>query len=178
MSEELRSCRLEVGRVGRGSNALSRMRLAPCLPQGCVENHVQYADAVCRACGTEIAAENLVEAALEAHFEVEAHVAAKDGGDPPLNVCPECGVTAYVSWNEESGCAWCETTLEECGRCGVRLTPGNVSDANSTLCSYCDYLMSKDDSHLYTWSPDHFEHMGTAPTIRPGAHYCGDSALH
>lgn len=109
------------------------------------KTHVQYADAVCRACGAEIAAEKLVEAALEAHFEVEAHVSVKDGGDPPLNICPECGVTAYITWNEENGCAWCETTLEECGRCGVGLTPDNVSDANSTLCSYCDHLMSKDD---------------------------------
>jgi DNA-directed RNA polymerase subunit M/transcription elongation factor TFIIS len=106
---------------------------------------LQYADAACRACGAEISAEKLVEAALEAHFEMEAHIAAKDGGEPPLYLCPECGVTAYVIWDEENGCVWCETSLEECARCAVGLTPDNVADANSSLCSYCDNLMSKDD---------------------------------
>ncbi|GLR92248.1 hypothetical protein [Bradyrhizobium iriomotense] len=106
---------------------------------------VQWADAECRACGADISAEELVEAALEAHFEVEAHIAAKDGGEQPVHPCPECGVKAFVIWNDENHCVWCEASLDECARCHVGLTSDNVSDSSSLLCSYCDNLMSKDD---------------------------------
>ncbi len=109
------------------------------------KTNLQYAEAECRVCGADISAEKLVETALEAHFEMEAHIAAKDGGEKPLYHCPECGVNAYLIWDLENGCVWCETSLEECARCHVSLTPDNVSDGSSSFCSYCDHVMSKDD---------------------------------
>jgi DNA-directed RNA polymerase subunit M/transcription elongation factor TFIIS len=101
--------------------------------------------ASCRACGANIKAEKLVEAALDAHFEVEAHVAVKDGGDPPLNTCPECALETYVTWDEEHGCAWCGFVLGDCYICSSGLTPDTVSFDNHNLCGYCDNMMSKDD---------------------------------
>jgi hypothetical protein len=105
----------------------------------------QSAESFCRACGADITAEKLVEAALEAYFEMESHVAAKDGGERPLYNCPECSLEAYVIWDEEHGCAWCETVLGECGMCSAGLTPDTVSYDNHNFCDYCDYKMSKDD---------------------------------
>lgn len=44
----------------------------------------QYADALCRACGADSSAEQIIEAALEQYFEVESYVAAKDGAEQPI----------------------------------------------------------------------------------------------
>jgi hypothetical protein len=104
-----------------------------------------YADARCRACGEKCSAEELVESTLKKHFEVESHVAAKDGDISPLGTCPECSLETYVQWNEENQCAGCGLVLETCGRCETELTPDNVSWDDYQYCSYCDHIMSKDD---------------------------------
>ena len=105
----------------------------------------QSAYALCRACGANITAERLIEAALEAHFEAENYLAAKDGGQKALYNCAECSLETYVIWEEEDGCVWCETVLGQCGMCDEHLTPDSVSYDDLHLCSYCDYKMSKDD---------------------------------
>jgi hypothetical protein len=46
---------------------------------------------------------------------------------------------------ENARCAWCEFELDDCARCGIGLTPDNVSPDNSNLCGYCGNLMTKDD---------------------------------
>jgi hypothetical protein len=106
---------------------------------------IGLADIRCRACGETSIAEEVVEKSLEAHFEFESHVAAKDGGEPPLGECPECNRNTYIIWHEVNACALCETSLESCWRCHCSLTPENVSADNSHMCSYCDHVMSKDD---------------------------------
>jgi hypothetical protein len=105
----------------------------------------EYADAECRARGKEISAEQLVETALKNHFEVESYMAAKEGGEQPLSLCPDCTVKAYVTGDEENACAWCGFSLDRCWRCHTHLTPSNVAWDNHGLCSYCDHIMSKDD---------------------------------
>ncbi len=105
----------------------------------------QSAAATCRSCGAHIPAEALAEYALENHFEHENYLAAKDGDDPMVGICPDCGVTAYITGGSEPGCAWCGFQLDECARCMVGLTPDNVSPDNSNLCGYCANLMAKDD---------------------------------
>ncbi len=102
-------------------------------------------DADCRACGAKIEAEKLVEVALDAHFEMEGHIAVKDGGEPPLSTCPECALETYVIWNEENGCVWCGLSLDECSMCSASLTPDNVSMDSNTLCGHCANTLSKDD---------------------------------
>jgi len=108
--------------------------------------HREYADGLCRSYGEEIEAQKIIETALDSHFEVESHVAALDGGEQPIFACPDCSAEAYVIWESENRCAWCGFSLEDdCGRCGVALTPNNVSEDNHSLCSYCSNLLSKDD---------------------------------
>jgi hypothetical protein len=99
----------------------------------------------CRACGVRIPAEQALELALAAHFEWESYVAFDDGGDQPVQVCPSCGVAAYLVTHENPGCVSCGCVLDRCARCMTDLTPENVSPSKSTLCNYCDYMMSKDD---------------------------------
>lgn len=104
-----------------------------------------FADAKCRQCGEKIDAITLMETALAAHFEFESHMSAKDGGEDPLGLCPECVTRTYVMWNEENQCTNCFLSLESCDRCHESLTPSNVSDESSSLCGYCSNLLSKDD---------------------------------
>ena len=96
-------------------------------------------------CGQESSAEQAIEAALETHFETEIYIAGIDGSSQPVQVCPECGLKAYVLMGEEFGCVWCASVLEECLRCNIGLTPENVSPDYHSLCSYCAHVMSKDD---------------------------------
>lgn len=105
----------------------------------------QSVDCVCRACGTDIEAEKAVAHALEEFLDTEAYLSYTDGGDPPIGICPECGLETYLTTDREVGCVWCECVLGECGRCSVCLTPENVSADNSNFCAYCDNLLAKDD---------------------------------
>jgi hypothetical protein len=82
---------------------------------------------------------------LEAHFETESYIAAKDGGDQPVFDCSDCGLATYLLAKESVGCALCGLVLDDCARCMTDLTPDNVDPHNSNLCSYCGHLMSKDD---------------------------------
>ena len=99
----------------------------------------------CRACGKDVLPEQAVEATLQAHYAWEAHVAVKDGGDSPLDVCPECGTEAYLLTYEHTGCAWCGEELGACVMCAEPLTPQNAQWDNTRWCTYCAYNMSKDD---------------------------------
>jgi len=99
----------------------------------------------CRLCGHEFSAEEAVTRALEVLFESESYIASKDGGDQPVQDCPECGLSTYLLTAEHVGCVWCGLVLGECGRCMTGLTPENVAADNHGLCGYCDNLMSKDD---------------------------------
>lgn len=99
----------------------------------------------CKACGRDVLPEQAVEATLQAHYAWEAHVAVKDGGDSPLDVCPECGTEAYLLTYEHTGCAWCGEKLGDCVLCAEPLTPQNAQWDNTRWCSHCAYVMSKDD---------------------------------
>ena len=104
------------------------------------------AKAHCRSCGSSIGAEALIHHALNAHFEHKNYVAKMDGDVAPLNHCPECGSFTYV-WDEEStGCIQCGYILDdECARCGTKLTPDDAYYDNRSYCSWCGYMMAKDD---------------------------------
>lgn len=152
--KELAECRATFDNVDWQSAALSQAELV-CFQCGSelVEQKnpkntdYQSADVQCRACGDHSAAEDLIVRTLKLHFEPEYYSAVKDGGIYPLHHCPDCGVEAYVTCDEENGCAYCGYSLEgqTCGRCGETITIENVSPDNNGFCSYCDYQMSKDD---------------------------------
>jgi hypothetical protein len=107
---------------------------------------IQSADCVCRSCGKQMRAEKAVVYALEGKFAAEDHSSIKDGGEPVLNSCPECGVDAYIFDGDENRCAWCGYELGDgCARCSGPLTPNDASFDDPSLCSYCSHVMSKDD---------------------------------
>lgn len=150
--KELENCRASFGKIKWRSNVMAEIALncpecqSDLVAQIDVDNtDYQSADAECRSCGSDISAEKAMVHALQMHFDLDNYMAAKDGGEEPLQTCPECGLDTYVLSEEETGCAWCELVLDECGRCSTALTPSNVSFDNSAFCSYCDHLLSKDD---------------------------------
>jgi len=150
---ELRACKASLEKIDWRSGALEDApKSCPHCSSALVaqidedNGDMQSIQAKCRACGSDVSAEELVEAALNTLFEEHDYTAAKDGGDPIVYDCPECGVAAYIIDETEQGCAWCEFVLDDkCGYCSTSLTPSNVSADNSSVCSYCDNLMSKDD---------------------------------
>ena len=92
----------------------------------------QSATSHCRSCGESINAEALIENAMDSIMYAECYIAMTDGGDSPLQACPECGLETYVLSEEEVGCVWCEVgcvwcdcVLDECAVCHVALTPDN-----------------------------------------------------
>jgi hypothetical protein len=150
--KELENCRASFGKINWPSNVMAEIAFnCPECQSDLVAqinrdntDHTS-GDAECRSCGAKISAEKAVEHALQMHFDLDNYMAAKDGDEGPLQTCPECGLDTYVVSEEETGCAWCELVLDECGRCSTSLTPSNVSFDNSAFCSYCDHMMSKDD---------------------------------
>ncbi len=97
---------------------------------------------VCRTCGATVDSDQFVPQAVAEALDYEAYLAAKDGGDDPYATCPECGLEAYVM--SEGACASCgESFDEDCARCGNSIPISEFESA--PLCSYCAYVMSKDD---------------------------------
>lgn len=150
--QELKICRSSFDSVKWHSGVLSEAAFnCPYCHSDLVAQHdannkdCQSVNATCRSCAAEITAETLVEHTLAVHFEAEAYIAATDGGEDPLGICAECGLETYIIDGDEVGCAWCGTVLGSCARCATSLTPTSVSADRSTLCSYCDNVMSKDD---------------------------------
>lgn len=149
---ELATCRATFDKIDWRSDALSQASLS--CPQ-CQSELVaqvdptnsdhQNAHIVCRACGEKTDADVAVARALEIFFEGESYNAGKEGYSQPVQVCPECGVEAYLLVDGETGCAWCGEALGKCGRCNVGLTPENVAADTSLFCSYCDHIAHKDD---------------------------------
>lgn len=98
----------------------------------------------CRSCTTTVDAEELIETMLHDHYEADAYVAFKDGGNQPVAACPSCRRDTYVSFEEHAGCVLCEFVLEgECWRCGTPLAPDDVDSQDNRLCSYCGHMIRK-----------------------------------
>ncbi|MHC2400283.1 ssDNA-binding Zn-finger/Zn-ribbon topoisomerase 1 [Bradyrhizobium barranii subsp. barranii] len=150
--QEVAECRASFDKVDWKSNAMANAE--PVCPrcdsrlvhQKNPNNTVhESADATCRQCGEDLDAHEVIEAALKQHFASDNYIAMTDGGEGALANCPECGYEAYVTNEDENGCAWCQLELDECLRCSTSLTPNYVSWDSNEFCSYCDHVMSKDD---------------------------------
>lgn len=100
---------------------------------------------MCSKCGEDADHEAVIEAAIEEHLAWDAHVAVKDGDDPPLENCPECGRETFIV--SENHCANCSFELDErsCGVCGAQVTVDDYRYGTAGLCSYCNYKMNKAD---------------------------------
>ena len=100
---------------------------------------------ICSKCGEEADHEAVIEAAIEEHLAWDAHVAVKDGDDPPLENCPECDRETFIVY--ENRCANCGFRLEgyECAICSKSLSLDDYRYGDGHLCSYHAHVMSKDD---------------------------------
>lgn len=98
----------------------------------------------CTACGETAEAEALVLHVLDVVYGADIYIAAKDGGEPPIEECPECGLESYVV--EYAGCALCDFALPdgaECAICGDALTPHDYTE-NNGLCGYHAHVAERE----------------------------------
>ena len=105
----------------------------------------ELAQYMCSACGNENEAVPLLGFGIEEAYGFEAHLAAKDGGEPPVGTCPECGEETYVI--SEGGCAICGFEMPDdatCAVCGEKLTLDDLGEVTG-LCGYHRYVAQKDD---------------------------------
>lgn len=100
---------------------------------------------ICAKCGERADNESVIEAAIDEHLAWDAYVAMTDGGDLPINNCPECGRETFIV--HENRCANCGFELEEtsCGVCSAQVTVDDYCNEHPGLCSYCNYQMTKAD---------------------------------
>ena len=100
---------------------------------------------VCSQCGETAETEEVFEDALERALELNAYEAMKDGGDSPLENCPECFRNTFIV--DEGQCVNCDLNLEgrKCGLCGEAFSIDDYRYSEGYYCSYHQYVMSKDD---------------------------------
>ena len=94
----------------------------------------------CRACDKEWSFENIAENSILEYFHNETYWASRDGDEPFIVFCPECGLETYLG--TENVCPVCETSLERsCQRC-THWIPSNELD-DSGYCGWCSHKISK-----------------------------------
>lgn len=96
----------------------------------------------CRTCGHSQPNAEWMGQILPAHFSGASFLAAKDGGNDPLDTCPECGEAAYVCGEET--CLACGFELGDPGECFVCGEPLGLEDYGENLCSYHRYVADKE----------------------------------
>ncbi len=100
---------------------------------------------VCSKCGEHAEPKDVYEDALRRSLEWKTYVAMTDGGEPPLENCPECGRDTYVL--DEQRCVNCDFSLEgyKCAVCSEDLTIDDYRYGDGNLCSYHQHVLAKDD---------------------------------
>lgn len=151
---ELQTCRATLETVDWETEAAARAlpdfacpscRSALIRQRDPVNTSQQKAVLICSACGKEAELGPVLSQAFDETFGGEAHIAVKDGGEPPISTCPECSEETYVL--EEGRCAACDFALPEdaaCAVCGAGLTAEEYYEHDG-LCSYHAHIASKDD---------------------------------
>ena len=100
---------------------------------------------VCSQCGETAGTEEVFEDALERALELKAYEAMTDGGERPLENCPECFRDTFIV--DEGQCINCELSLEGrvCKLCGEDLSIDDYRVSDGYYCGHCQYVLSKDD---------------------------------
>lgn len=98
----------------------------------------------CFQCGEEINREKMMEMVVQASYEMDAYIMAKEGLSEPYGHCPICTADAYVDDGEHSVCFSCNESIGgECARCGANIDLNEYNPEEPDLCSYCVYQWEK-----------------------------------
>ncbi len=152
--EEQDSCRASFGTVDWQSAVLAEeateLRCPHCTSTLLRNDNASAAEfdellLVCSKCGEHAEQEAVLEDTLTRTFEWEAYVAMTDGGEAPLEKCPECDLNTYIV--SDGRRANCEFSLEgyECAVCSIPLSVDDYRYGDGKLCSYHHHTLSKDD---------------------------------
>lgn len=96
---------------------------------------------ICSHCGKEPERKKVIEAATAEVFAGEAYIAMTDGGEEPINDCPECGNCSYVM--EENCCTVCGFSMKP-QTCLVCAEPLTLDENGLDLCSYHAHVAGKE----------------------------------
>ncbi len=152
---ELKRCRDTLQGVAWASQTVAdeHLRCSACgsdlIEQRDTENTFQdEMELLCSSCGIESDRENVIVDAVSRALSGETYNRAKDTGDPgPIYDCPSCSNEAYIDF--ENRCAVCAEEFNfpsECMRCfNDILLDDALSGFDEGLCSYCTYVMGKND---------------------------------
>lgn len=92
----------------------------------------------CHGCGTSLDAADFVELVVAEVFAGDAHLAAKDGGDPPYVECRKCQREAFVIEIDDPVCFFCGHGSEAtCRSCVEVIHARNSSPMGGELCLSC-----------------------------------------
>lgn len=96
----------------------------------------------CAACGSIYEYGNIVETFVKSAYDQYDYRAHKDGGEPEISTCPECGLNTYI--NSLGNCLYCEYKLRypECETCGTSLSVEEQDFRG--LCSYHNHQRDKE----------------------------------
>jgi hypothetical protein len=87
----------------------------------------------------------MISLAFDKAFGAEIHMAVKDGGERPIETCPECREETYVV--AEARCAVCDFEVPEDATCAICAAPLDAEEysEHGDMCSYHAHVFSKDD---------------------------------
>lgn len=85
---------------------------------------------LCSSCGCNSSFEDMIEDAVDECYGVEIYIAAKDGGDSPLDMCSTCSRTTFVI--AEQYCVAC----------------GDSSSGSTRICQLCDEPVGDEGENL------------------------------
>ncbi len=107
------------------------------------ERESQILEFHCSSCGECFLFEDIVANLVADYYEVDNYLSVKDGGDPPIADCHECGFDTFVI--AEDQCVRCGTSRihSACAICGEYLST-DEQDLNG-LCGYHYHMAMKDD---------------------------------
>ncbi|MFH1076046.1 MAG: hypothetical protein V1753_04285 [Pseudomonadota bacterium] len=96
----------------------------------------------CRSCDNSWDFFDVAEEAMGDYFSFENYLSQTDGNDLATIQCPECSRRTYVV--KDQRCLLCGAIYDHnCARCRGKIPPEEID--GSGFCSYCSYMMSKDD---------------------------------
>ena len=118
-AQELKECRQTFAKVRWKSEAMvdTEIRCPHCgidLVEQCdpKNDDQEKMECRCRACGVRMLPKQAVEETMAATYGWQIFGVVSEGGDSPIQACPECHAEAYLLTSKHTGCAWCGAKLD------------------------------------------------------------------